>query len=362
MKKKNRVIAFFSLFLVCFLIMTPIVLGATRGTYLLNYVSSQQNGNNGFGDSHESTARALEILDYFNALERVNTSATQQYLRSEIVKMFDNNAINLYDLYYLLKSIDILNSTTTEVSTGLKEKIKLYLEDLNQTGGGFSPTNATESSSTMISTYFAIETYSILLDDAFQVMEIHKTWIKNCRDPITGGYQGNITASIPSLINTYCAVSIMQRAGAIGELTDIIKTVSYCNSFLVSMEADQTNFGGYLPDLTADNALISSTYYSIQVIYMLSSNAPLKENTINWIYNRQNFLDGGFTDIIYESVQGYSSIASSYFALKSLVLLGASLDIEIWMVEFNYIILIVIFIILAIIIGIAIFLWRRRKL
>ncbi len=340
--------------------MSPLVLGATRRTYLINYVSSQKNSNNGFGDFYESTASALEILNYFGSLGDIDSQMAQQYLRNEINTMFESNNLNVYDLYYLLRSIDILNRSNTEVPNDLKARINLYLDDLNQTGGGFSPTNNTDSFPTMISTYYALEVYSTL-DENFQIPVIHKDWVKACIDTVTGGYKGNNGQLPPSLMNTYCAVLIMNRASALNELDNVSATITYVKSFFINIISDQDKYGGYLPDLTAEHATLSSTYYSIKILNLLST-ITNKNPTLNWVYGRQNFLDGGFSDIKGGLVQGSSSLIGSYFAVESLLLLGGSLDYNIWMVEFNYIILIILIVVFAIIIALALFLWRRRKL
>ncbi len=342
------------------MILSPLALGATRAFYLVNFILDQQNGNNGFGDSYGSTTNALEILDYFGALGNVNSPKTQQYLRNELREKFDTNNLNIYDLYYILKSIDILNDTDTEVSLSFRIELMNYIEDLNQTGGGFSPTNKTDSS-TMISTFYALEAYSILSNGEFEVQDIHKDWVLNCTDNITGGFKGSISSSTPSLINTYCAILILNRAGAIGELVNKSKTINYIKSFYVSTSSDKVNYGGYLPDSTAYQTLLSSTYYCVKILNILSAGFQ-DTQTINWIYNRQNYIDGGFVDFGDESFQGDSSIIGSYFALESLLILGGSLDVEIWMVEFNYMLLIILIIIFAVVIGLAILFWRRRKL
>jgi hypothetical protein len=111
--------------------------------------------------------------------------------------------------------------------------------------------------------------------------------------------------------------------------------------------------------------LLSSTYFCVKAISLIDDSELIISPTTKWVLARQNFIDGGFA----ENTEGYqqkvSSIIATYFAFKTLKIINpslSSLSSEIWMVEFNFIILGILLGSIALIIAAAIFLWRRRRI
>lgn len=335
------------------------VAATTRKTYLTRFILASQEENNRFGNSYEETSFALEVLNDCGKLGSVDTESLQSYLQNEIQIKFDGNNMNIYDLYYLLKSLDLIISTGELVNNSLEFIILNFLDGTNQTGGGFSPTNSS-STSGVISTYFAIEAYNII-DSNIIVNEVHENWTLNCRNNGDGGYGGN--ASLPSsLISTYYAVLVLDNFNAINEIVNVSDTISYLSSFYISEINDQNNYGGYIPDEHAEFALLSSTYYCAKSLNILSSSELNKGETCKWVYSRQNINDGGFVDNGNENEPILSTIPCSYFAFQIITLLGGNLDVQIWMVEFNWIILIIVLACIGVAIAGAILFWRRRRI
>ncbi|MFX1391687.1 MAG: hypothetical protein ACFE9Z_16600, partial [Promethearchaeota archaeon] len=119
------------------------------------------------------------------------------------------------------------------------------------------------------------------------------------------------------------------------------------------------------PDETAQYATLSSSYYCVKLISLIDPNELNEDSTISWILTLQNFKDGGFS----ENTDGYeqkkSSIIASYFAFKTLKIINpslSSLSNDVWNVEFDYWILGIILIFVAILISIIVFIWRKRRL
>ena len=340
----------------------PNVLGKTRSTYLTDFLYQTEIQSEGFKNgvsqediiSPEATAYALDILKAAHDVPDLQIN-----LEADIQEMFDTDNIILYDLYFLLKS---LNLTGYLINPSLKTSITNYMNDIQQFDGGFSFSNATTSTS-LSSTYFAYRIY-LLLPEPFPNTTLHKNWILASNNS-DGGYGGNSSLS-STLLNTYYAVFMLDKISNVNELANKSQTLIYLNSYLSNDTADIKNFGGYLPDLLAKNALLSSTYYNIISMTILDEAFLNKNNklTINWILSRQSFQDGGFADFIDGNHQLTSSVISSYYAystLKALNSLG-SLSSQIWMVEFNYWILLIIFICLGIIVGVGAYIWRRRRI
>ena len=111
----------------------------------------------------------------------------------------------------------------------------------------------------------------------------------------------------------------------------------------------------------AESALLSSTYYCITSLTILSSSDLNKGTTCNWAYSHQNIKDGGFVDNGNENEQIDSNIPCTYFAFKIITLLGGNLDAQIWMVEFDWIILIIILSCIGVAIVVVIYFWRKRR-
>ena len=334
------------------------VAAATRRTYLTNYILAHQVENNGFGDSPEETLRSLEILNDCGILSGMSTQILQSYLQNQIQKKFADNNMDVYDLYYLLKSLDLLISGEL-VNSSLKFVILNFLDGTNQTGGGFSPINNTGTPS-IISTYFAIQAYD-MIDDTLDINDIHKNWTLNCRNSADGGYGGN--ASLPSsLTSTHFAISILDALEATNEIVNVSDTINYLTSFYISETSDQYNYGGYLPDDYAKYAILSSTYYCIHSLSILSPTDLNGGPTCNWVYSLQNIKDGGFADRSSSDILKDSTIPCSFFAFKIITILGGNLDVQIWMVEFNWIILIIVLSLVGALIIIALFFWRKRRI
>ncbi|UCC19105.1 MAG: terpene cyclase/mutase family protein [Promethearchaeota archaeon] len=363
-KFRNLIICFFILFLSLYLI--PSVLAKTRLSYLTSFVLDNEIDGNGFsntvglGVSYEATASALEILEHYG-INPHEIEDLKSNLEDTITDMFDTNSVNLYSLYSLMKSLEILNH---DIDTLLLDRIYQYLNDTEQVGGGFSYSNASTSVS-LTYTYYVIQLYS-LIDKPVVNITIHKDWILSCNNS-DGGYGGNQSLT-STLINTYFATILINDMGNIDELADINLTLNYFKSYYINDTADLDNFGGFTPTDISDYALLSSTYYcarSLSLIEDYLGSSELNKGAIsNWVLSRQNFHDGGFAENPEGSEAMTSSIISSYFAFETLNILGylSSLNSEIWRVEFNYWILGIILSSIVLVIAAGIFLWRRRRI
>ena len=346
-------ISFFTLSII------PNVLGKTRSTYLTDFLHQTEIQSEGFKNgisqedtiSPEATTYALEILSISHDID------LQINLEDDLQEMFETDNIILYNLYFLLKSLNLLDYS---IGGSLKNSTLNFMKATQQFGGGFSFSNTTSSAS-LSSTYFAYQIYS-LLEEPFPNETLHKNWILDNNNS-DGGYGGNSSLS-STLLNTYHALSLLDEMNSVNELANKSQTLVYLNSFLSNDSADIKNFGGYVPDLITKITLLSSTYYCIISLSILEESFPNKDLTINWILSRQSFQDGGFADFIDGTYQLGSSVISSYYAYSTLIELNAKgrLDSQIWMVEFNYWILLIIFVFIAVIAGVGIYIWRRRRI
>jgi hypothetical protein len=343
----------------------PSVLGKTRSVYLTDYIYSNEIEGEGFENgnsegnelSFEATAYALEILKSFGRNAHDITSL-QTNLEDEISHMFSNDAVNLYDLYFLLKSLFNINENYV-VEENLKNRIFQYLNDTEQIGGGFSFLNTTMTPS-LSSTFFVVKIHSMLAPTPLQNNTLHRDWIL-LNNNTDGGY-GNSTST---LLTTYYAVSLLSMLTSVNDLVDLDDTISYLYSFYVSNPSDVNGVGGFLPDLSSDSPLLSSTYYCVAAISMLNYTLLNTDQITKWLLSRQYFQDGGFADITEGNDQLSSSVIGSYFAITTLTTFDSSLSklaAEIWMVEFNYWILVILMGSIGLIAVISVVIWRRRRI
>ncbi|MFX0022794.1 MAG: prenyltransferase/squalene oxidase repeat-containing protein [Candidatus Hermodarchaeota archaeon] len=369
MKHKYRNFIIISFLFILTISAIPSVLGKTRRSYLLDFILNTEVEGEGFSNvisgeggeelvSLEATAYALNIIDNLDISLNDYTSIDTK-LEDKIEDMFDADEVNIYDLYYLLKSLNLIEYT---IDSSLSNRIYKFLNETMQPTGGFSFSNSTHLSS-LTSTYYVIQLYSLIQQPIVNI-SIHKDWVLSCNNT-DGGYGGNQTLS-STYIDTSFAVFVLadERFGDINDLVDIDKTLAYLKSFYVNNSADLVNYGGYLPDELAENTLLSSTYYCVKAISLIDADALNSNEIVRWVLSHQNFEDGGFAEIIAGDHLIISSVISCYYAFESLETLTALnyLYNDVWMVEFDYLILGVVLGSIGLIIAIAVFLWRRRRI
>jgi len=375
---KIRILIIFTLVFIITLSIIPSVLAKPRKTYITDFLYDCSIKDEGFSNSVENddevseaaTAYALEILDEFDLLQKKDLFGTveKEINRTDLPEELENEAKdlaesgNLYKLYFLWRSLVVLeeNNKDYEISSSLKTKTETFLNSLLQIRGGYAPSK-TSDSATIASTYFALKLYDII-DEDYTNESSTKNWVRLCRNS-DGGYGGSIDSS-STILNTYYAISIMDEIADVDDLYYEDNTIEYLKSFYEDNENDEGNYGGYYPDDDAENTMISSTFYCIMGISLMDDGELEDEKeTLEWILNRQNFKDGGFKDIDDGSEQKYSSVVNSYYALEIINLLDAdsvSLNEEIFMVEFNYWILVGLLVAIGVV-AVAIIIIRRKR-
>ena len=378
---KIRILLIFILILIITFSIIPSGLAKPRKTYITDFLYECEIKDEGFANSvenddevsEEATAYALEILDAFDLLQKkdlfgtveheVNTTDLPEELESVAKSEVNSGDPDIYKLYFLLKSLEILedNNEDYEISSSLESNIRTFVDSLLQTGGGYAASKLS-TTATMASTFFALKLYD-LLDKDFANSSITKSWIRSCQNS-DGGYGGSIGSS-STILNTYYAIFSMDEIDDVDELLNKDFTINYLKSFFEDNENDSENYGGYYPDEDAENTMISSTFYCIMGISLIDDGElEDEEETLSWILNRQNFKDGGFKDIDDGSEQKYSSVVNSYYALELINLIDpdseTTLNQEVFMVEFNWWILVGLLIGIGVV-AIAIIIIRRKR-
>ncbi len=348
---------------------TPIALAKTRQSHLVDFIYENQKANESFGISPQDTANAIEILDFYNAylievlfeeIRSVGITGLKAYLQEQIRTMFETGEIDIYQIYYLLETLNMLESLETSLNSVLRDQIYTYINDTIQIGGGFSPTNISNAAN-MASTYYIYNIFTII-DEPVENETIHKTWVLSCNNT-DGGYGGNQSLS-STLTTTYFAVNLFSELGSINDLANQTATLNYFKSHYIGDSNNLEHYGGYLPDLYAKTPLLSSTYLCVEGIRLIDETELNRVATSNWVLEHQSFLDGGFSDWNEDINQRLSSISTSYSAFKILQILG-SLDLlneDIFMVELNFLILIIVLTVIGVIVLVVYLILRRRRI
>ena len=348
---------------------TPVALAKTRQNHLIGFLYDTQNADGTFGIADQDTAYAIEIIDYYNAYtvevlfeatKSVDIPEFKEFLTDQIQTMFNDGNIDLYKLLYYLDALNRMESLGTSLDSTLHNNIYQYLNETNQVGGGFGTTN-TSTTANMISTFVVYNIYAII-DEAVVNQAGHKTWVLSCNNT-DGGYGGNQSLT-STIVTTYFAVYLVDALGDVNDLVNKTKTLDYFKSFYIDDPDNTANFGGYLPDFLADNTLLSSTYYCVKGIELIDESELNRVTTVNWVLNHQNFLDGGFGDWAEGNDQRGSSVSASFYAFKLLDTFDSLevLNEDIFVVELNFLLVIIIPSIIAVIIGIIYFFIRRRRI
>ncbi|MHA1257630.1 MAG: prenyltransferase/squalene oxidase repeat-containing protein, partial [Promethearchaeota archaeon] len=204
---KVRILTIFIIMLTVSFSIIPFALAKQRKTYLTDFLLSCEIKDEGFSKSpeeeddisYEATAYAIEILDDYNMLitrdiwgeveNTVNTTDLMEFLEDEGKDEAKVINIDIYNTYFILNALDILDY---ETSSSLENSVETYLDSLDQGGNGFAAIS-TSTSASITSTYFAMMTYE-LIDEKIPNESAHKAWIKSCRNS-DGGYGGNTTLS-----------------------------------------------------------------------------------------------------------------------------------------------------------------------
>jgi prenyltransferase beta subunit len=358
LKKRNLSLAIILFSLVSLLFLPPFVAAKPRKSYITDFIIENRiSKSEGFTNSideqiisFEATFYSLEILSSYGLItQEVDVSGLQTTLREDLTDMLNSEEVSQYDLFYILSSLEILGYESTPDGA-----IESYLNQTEIATGGFAYTN-TSSSSTLISTYFAVRNYQ-LIGIEIPNKTLHLNWILMCNNS-DGGFGGKISLN-STLLNTFYAILSIDILDESTTLPDSSATISYTQSYYSIL-------GGYVPDISSSSPLLSSTHSAVNIISSINLNAYNDRTaTINWILDRQNVIDGGFSDAYNTLQEQRSSVSSTYLAYESLNTLNALgyLDQQFGSVEFNWFILLGLLVGIGIIIGLGFYLWNKRKL
>ncbi|MBD3339387.1 MAG: hypothetical protein GF353_09780 [Candidatus Lokiarchaeota archaeon] len=372
---KLRILTVSIIAFIILLSIIPFVLGKPRKTYITDFVLDHEEEDEGFVNcnreedrvSNQATAYGLEILDDFDLLVKkdifgtvektVNSSDLVEELEDKIISLSALDTTSLSDIYFLCQALTVLDE---EIEDNAFLSAKGFVDSKQDVGGGFASRD--DGLPNLISTCLALNIYE-MIDETIPNIESHKSFILSCANS-DGGYGGNSSLS-STILNTFYVALTTEVLDDSSFLFSGGATIDYLNSFFVDDENDVDNYGGYLPSVDSKYATLGSTYYCISAIYLLDEDEVEDEDaTTEWILARQNFQDGGFVDKTDGYNQKYSSLVNTYYAYSVLKLFDKellTLEEEIFEVEFNWWILVILLSVIGAIVVIGIIVWRKRR-
>lgn len=351
-------------------IFTPVT-ARSRRTYLTDFILNNKIENLGYSNSileeetisEQSTYYALKMLEDLNLLETqedldIMATMLTQNVQAELNDLDDNSLVNLY---YLLQSLDLLDGLD-EISTANKNEIMNWVNISKHENGGFKNNNI--SSPTVFYTYFSVKILDLLSSENISDSQKHAEWIISCYNS-DGGFGGNSTLN-SSIIGTYYSVLGVNFLASINNLSlqeeSIIK---YIMKFYISDIADSQNYGGFSQTDSPSKSLVSTTFYCVSTVDLLNSSQLDSQTILQWVLKSQNPIDGGFSESTLDGSTSYSSMITTYYAFNIIKYFDpdfSSLNENVWDVEFNWIILLIIILVIIAVPTLMIFIiWKKRK-
>ncbi len=343
----------------------------SRRTFLTDFILNNRVNNLGYSNSiphnetmyPESTYYALIMLEELNLLETqedLDILATSLVLKviTEIDDLSDNSLTNLYYLLFSLEILDGLDELSSEDKNTIIDWINV---SKNENGGYGNNIN----SPTIFHTFFSVKILSLLSSENNSNVQKDIDWILSCYNT-DGGFGGNETID-SAIISTYFAVSSIDFLTNISDLSSQNESISeYVLSFYNSDSNDLQNYGGFSQLIDAPKTQIITTYYCVSTVNYLEPTQLESQAILNWVLQFQNPIDGGFSEFTSKETTSYSSMITTYYAFNIIKYLDpnfSSLIENVWDVEFNPIILIIIIAVIISVPTIAIIvIWRKRKL
>jgi prenyltransferase beta subunit len=268
---------------------------------------------------------------------------------------------SMTNAYYSCKA---LNATAKLSSLGTA--VNNYILGMqNTTTGGFGDVSV--NNVTLLATYYAIDALYLLNNETSinSILKSVQNFTNYCNNSNNGF--GIVPGAPSSLEATWAGVSVLTILAQVsGESVNSIEpsfnataTLAYVNGTYFSNANDTLNYGGYGTTTRAD---IMDTAYALLIYSILKVTDPYATQAQSYLLGCQNAYDGGFADVSSSSSAAtQSSMMMTYFAFKGLQAIDstlADLNGEAFDLAFNWIPLIVIAAVAAVLIGIGV--WYRK--
>ncbi len=216
----------------------------------------------------------------------------------------------LIDTYYGTKTLALSDQLHRINKTALGVWVNQVQVNGTPTWGW---TNTSQPS--VVTTSFVIE----ILDAADALGSIPDqnaliSWILDCQDP-TGGFGIRANDTTPSLMDTYYAITALQRLDALDSVN-----VSSVRDFVLTYQLPDGGFAS-----VGDDPDLASTFWAIETLQVVSDLSDVHSTSLisNWIISLQQ-PNGGFSRFTNET---NTYLASTFYSVHILYSLGITADL-----------------------------------
>lgn len=359
--------------------MCPTALAVTRSSAVVDFVKSTQTSGSVYtatyaetGGSDSLTARvdtshlaAHILVDLFDQTLEGDDNFKNWILNQQLTNgsfwNIEGGTVSVYASYHAVQAMDVIDEITA-VASELTTFLDLCKVTVSATKLGWA--NQPSGPVSLISTAQALETYYTYQGNLSQFTTSVKDQVAAftlaCQN-VDGGFGDNET-SPSSLEATHAALQILSRLVTPSGSDQLI--YDYVMAFKAT-NANYTGRVGGFTDGTNPYPSLSQTYHASKILEFLGNTTDSDGYTQAWILNRQNLADGGFVDRCETDLDLKSNIFSTFYALEALQVYDddlSGLKGAEWDLEFDWVPLVIIIVVLACGIALIVVVWRRRRI
>jgi prenyltransferase beta subunit len=277
----------------------------------------------------DATRSSLAILDRLNQLSQIDKD-DQEDAASWLTSGIDSNIQNennTVDFALALEGLETLDALDLVVGEERNEIIT-YLDSGKETiDNNTSYRLSEESVSSVSGIFFTLKSYDHLSNSSTNLIDLLvetekvTNFLELCIGS-NGGFKSDLgSESTPSLISTFFALKSLELMNTLNDLDteQLVEISSYVESFYVDNEDLQEHHGGF-SFISGKEIPVSSllaTYCATIALNLLDGSEP-SDNTIRWVLKHQNSVDGGFSESVDPSKIKKSSAVSSFYAVQIL--------------------------------------------
>ncbi|MHA1732466.1 MAG: prenyltransferase/squalene oxidase repeat-containing protein [Promethearchaeota archaeon] len=248
----------------------------------------------------------------------------------------------------------------------IDNKLVTYLDSCRKDNEAWA--NTPNGDKCLTSTYHALESYhtylgnlSYVKDDLGMTEKVTQYTLSCYNDD--GGFGSTVNGS-STLEATYAALQILELLNASDSFTNQEKV----QAFVLSLKNQDPNYAdklGSFHEAGEEEGTLYATYYASLILNYLGNSSDPNGWVKSWIVSRQNRADGGFVEPVESELNAKSSLISSFYAVRALVVYNpdmSSLKKTDWDLEFDWVPLVVIIVVLVAVIVVGVWIWKRRRL
>lgn len=277
----------------------------------------------------DATRSSLAVLDRLNELSQIDQDDQEDaknWLTSGIGSNIQNEN-NTIDFALALEGLETLDALDLIVGDERNEIITFLDSGKETIDNNTGYRLSEESVSSVFGIFFTLKSYDHLSNSSANLIDLLvdtekiTNFLKSCIGS-NGGFKSNLgSESTPSLISTFFALKSLEIMNTLNDLDteQLVEISSYVESFYIDNKDRQDHHGGFslLSGKEIPVSSLLATYYATSALNLLDGSEP-SDDTIRWVLKHQNSVDGGFSESVDPSKITKSSAVSSFYAVQIL--------------------------------------------